>query len=62
MVLRGLIAPRQDKKPKPKTATATAMAVEALLLHLAVRRALGVVVFAFADPHALTPRTEAVRP
>mgnify|MGYP006148470569 CR=1 FL=1 len=27
-----------------------------------VRRALGIVVFAFADPHALTPRTEAVRP
>lgn len=44
------------------TATATAMAVEALLLHLAVRRALGIVVFAFADPHALTPRQEAVRP
>lgn len=44
------------------TATATAMAVEALLLHIAVRRALGIVVFAFADPHALTPRTEVVRP
>ncbi|MFN7089511.1 MAG: lipopolysaccharide biosynthesis protein [Allorhizobium sp.] len=44
------------------TATATAMAVEAVLLHIAVRRALGIVVFAFADPHALTPRTEAVRP
>ncbi|MDQ0420512.1 O-antigen/teichoic acid export membrane protein [Peteryoungia aggregata LMG 23059] len=44
------------------TATATAMAVEALLLHLAVRRAFGIVVFAFADPHALTPRQEAVRP
>jgi hypothetical protein len=38
------------------------MAVEALLLHIAVRRALGIVVFAFADPHALTPRTEVVRP
>ncbi|MFN3502396.1 MAG: lipopolysaccharide biosynthesis protein [Allorhizobium sp.] len=44
------------------TATATAMAVEAVLLHIAVRRALGIVVFAFADPHALTPPTEAVRP
>jgi O-antigen/teichoic acid export membrane protein len=44
------------------TATACAMAVEALLLHLVVRRALGIVVFAFADPHALTPRTEVVRP
>ena len=44
------------------TATATAMAVEALLLHLAVRRALGIVVFAFADPHAMTPRTEVVQP
>lgn len=44
------------------TATATAMAVEALLLHIAVRRALGIVVFAFADPHALTPPTEVVRP
>jgi hypothetical protein len=38
------------------------MAVEALLLHLVVRRALGIVVFAFADPHALTPRTEVIRP
>ena len=44
------------------TATAAAMTIEALLLHVAVRRALGIVVFAFADPHALTPRTEAVRP
>jgi O-antigen/teichoic acid export membrane protein len=44
------------------TATATAMAVEALLLHVAIRRALGIVVFALADPHALTPRQEAVRP
>lgn len=44
------------------TATAAAMAVEALLLHIAVRRALGIVVFAFADPHALMPRPEAVRP
>lgn len=43
------------------TATATAMAVEALLLHIAVRRALGIVVFAFADPHALMPRQEALR-
>lgn len=31
-------------------ATAAAMMVEALLLHLAVRRALGIVLFAFADP------------
>jgi O-antigen/teichoic acid export membrane protein len=44
------------------TATAAAMTIEALLLHVAVRRALGIVVFAFADPHALTPRTEDVRP
>ncbi|MFN3833150.1 MAG: lipopolysaccharide biosynthesis protein [Allorhizobium sp.] len=44
------------------TATAVAMTIEALLLHVVVRRALGIVVFAFADPHALTPRTEAVRP
>lgn len=42
------------------TATATAMSVEALLLHLAVRRALGITVFALATPHALTPRPEAV--
>ncbi|MDH4440883.1 MAG: lipopolysaccharide biosynthesis protein [Rhizobium sp.] len=41
------------------TATATAMALEALLLHFAVRRALGVVVFAFADPLALMRRMEA---
>lgn len=32
------------------TATATAMAIEALLLHIAVRRTLGIVLFAFADP------------
>ena len=44
------------------TATATAMSVEALLLHLAVRRALGITVFALATPHALTPRPEAVHP
>lgn len=44
------------------TATATAMIVEALLLHLAVRRALGITVFALATPHAMTPRPEAVHP
>lgn len=35
-------------------ATASAMAVEAILLHIAVRRALGIVLFAFASP-AATP-------
>ena len=34
-------------------AAAGAMMVEAILLHLAVRRALGIVLFAFADPLAL---------
>ncbi|MBB2749888.1 UNVERIFIED_ORG: O-antigen/teichoic acid export membrane protein [Rhizobium aethiopicum] len=36
-------------------ATASAMAVEAILLHLAVRRTLGIVLFAFASPSAATP-------
>ncbi|WP_037079260.1 oligosaccharide flippase family protein [Rhizobium sp. CCGE 510] len=36
-------------------ATASAMAVEAILLHLAVRRSLGIVLFAFASPSAATP-------
>lgn len=40
-------------------ATASAMAVEAVLLHWTVRRALGVVVFALADPLALMRRMEA---
>jgi hypothetical protein len=31
------------------------MAVEAILLHVAVRRALGIVLFAFASPSAATP-------
>jgi O-antigen/teichoic acid export membrane protein len=31
-------------------ATASAMAVEALLLHIAARRSLGIVLFAFARP------------
>ncbi|WP_049732799.1 lipopolysaccharide biosynthesis protein [Rhizobium ecuadorense] len=36
-------------------ATASAMAVEAILLHLAVRRTLSIVLFAFASPSAATP-------
>jgi O-antigen/teichoic acid export membrane protein len=32
------------------TATASAMMIEAILLHIAVRRTLGIVLFAFADP------------
>ncbi|MGO7215700.1 lipopolysaccharide biosynthesis protein [Rhizobium ruizarguesonis] len=36
-------------------ATASAMAVEATLLHVAVRRTLGIVLFAFASPSAATP-------
>jgi O-antigen/teichoic acid export membrane protein len=32
------------------TATALAMVIEAILLHIAVRRTLGIVLFAFADP------------
>ncbi|NKK01347.1 oligosaccharide flippase family protein [Rhizobium leguminosarum bv. viciae] len=36
-------------------ATASAMAVEAILLHVAVRRTLGIVLFAFASPSAATP-------
>jgi O-antigen/teichoic acid export membrane protein len=33
-------------------ATASAMAVEAILLHVAVRRTLGIVLFAFSRPAA----------
>jgi O-antigen/teichoic acid export membrane protein len=40
-------------------ATACAMAVEALLLHLAVRRTLGIVLFAFASPSATDPEMRA---
>ncbi|MBX4927463.1 lipopolysaccharide biosynthesis protein [Rhizobium binae] len=36
-------------------ATASAMVVEAVLLHIAVRRTLGIVLFAFASPAAVTP-------
>lgn len=36
-------------------ATASAMAVEAILLHMAVRRTLGIVLFAFASPSTATP-------
>ncbi|ARO25832.1 multi antimicrobial extrusion protein MatE [Rhizobium sp. S9] len=36
-------------------ATASAMAVEAILLHVAVRRTLGIALFAFASPSAATP-------
>ena len=38
-------------------ATATATLVEAVLLHLVVRRALGIVMFAFADPLSLLNKT-----
>lgn len=37
------------------TATASAMLIEAILLHIAVRRTLGIVLFAFADPHSSAP-------
>jgi O-antigen/teichoic acid export membrane protein len=43
-------------------ATTGAMVVEAILLHVAVRRTFGIVLFAFADPHARTIKTEASRP
>jgi O-antigen/teichoic acid export membrane protein len=43
-------------------ATAGAMFVEAILLHVAVRRTFGIVLFAFADPHARTIKAEAPRP
>ncbi|WP_306874028.1 lipopolysaccharide biosynthesis protein [Neorhizobium galegae] len=36
-------------------ATATAMMIEAILLHIAVRRTLGIVLFAFADPTPSAP-------
>jgi O-antigen/teichoic acid export membrane protein len=42
-------------------ATAGAMCVEAVLLHIAVRRTFGIVLFAFADPHARTIKSEAPR-
>lgn len=41
-------------------ATACATAVEALFLHVAVRRSLGIVLFAFANPLALAQRREAI--
>ncbi|MGO4568804.1 lipopolysaccharide biosynthesis protein [Rhizobium sp. 2YAF20] len=40
-------------------ATAGAMALEALLLHLAVRRTLGIVLFVFARPSLIATTTEA---
>lgn len=40
-------------------ATAGAMFVEAALLHVAVRRIFGIVLFAFADPHARPIKAEA---
>lgn len=42
-------------------ATAGAMVVEAILLHVAVRRTFGITLFAFADPHARTIKAEATR-
>jgi O-antigen/teichoic acid export membrane protein len=42
-------------------ATAGAMFVEAILLHVAVRRTFGITLFAFADPHARTIKAEATR-
>lgn len=40
-------------------ATAAAMMAEALLLHIAVRHALGIVLFAFADPLSILNKTKA---
>ncbi len=40
-------------------ATASAMGVEAILLHLAVRHALGITLFAFAKPAISKPDTKA---
>ena len=40
-------------------ATAGAMFVESVLLHVAVRRIFGIVLFAFADPHARPIKAEA---
>jgi len=40
-------------------ATASAMAVEAILLHVFVRRALGFALFAFATPSIATPEMRA---
>lgn len=42
-------------------ATASAMMVEAILLHIAVRRTLGIVLFAFADPRP-APRIAKAKP
>ncbi|WP_275791171.1 lipopolysaccharide biosynthesis protein [Pararhizobium gei] len=42
-------------------ATTGAMIVEATLLHIAVRRTFGIVLFAFADPHARLIKPEAAR-
>ena len=39
-----------------------AMVAEAILLHVAVRSTFGIVLFAFADPHARTIKTEASKP
>ncbi|CAN7385329.1 lipopolysaccharide biosynthesis protein [Pararhizobium sp. LjRoot255] len=43
-------------------ATTGAMVVEAILLHVAVRRTFGIVLFAFADPHTRPIKAEATRP
>lgn len=43
-------------------ATTGAMVAEAILLHVAVRRTFGIVLFAFADPHARIIKTEASKP
>lgn len=43
-------------------ATTGAMVVEAILLHVAVRRTFGIILFAFADPHARPIKAEATRP
>jgi O-antigen/teichoic acid export membrane protein len=40
-------------------ATATAMVAEAILLHVAVRRTLGIVLFAFARPSTITANAKA---
>ena len=45
--------------PGAAAATASAMVVEAVLLHIAVRRSLGIVLFVFADPMTLFPATKA---
>jgi O-antigen/teichoic acid export membrane protein len=43
-------------------ATTGAMVIEAILLHVAVRRTFGIVLFAFADPHTRPIKAEATRP